>query len=216
MPTPNHRTAILGQGYVGLPLAIRAAQAGHHVIGYETDAAHVARLQSATSPSPNVPDTHLAAALANGTYTPTMNPSDLTDFDVAVIAVPAPLRDGAPDLAAIRSAARTLAPYIRPGCAVVLESTTYPGTTEEVLKPLLESGSGLAAGPDFHLGYSPERIDPCNRTWTLQNNPKLVAGLDTPSLKALTAFYRDLVDTVVEVPTLRDAELAKLIENTFR
>ncbi|MFC9670023.1 nucleotide sugar dehydrogenase [Streptomyces sp. NPDC056949] len=210
------RTAILGQGYVGLPLAIRAADAGHRVVGFDTDDTRVKRLWAAQSPSPDIADSQVAAALTNGTYTPTANGDDLAGFDVAVIAVPTPLRDGAPDLSAIEHAARLLAPHLRPGCTVVLESTTYPGTTEDLLQPLLESVSGLTAGTDFHLGYSPERIDPGNRTWTLQNTPKIVAGIDEPSLKTISTFYRDLVDTVVEVPSVRDAELAKLLENTFR
>ncbi|MFD0059644.1 nucleotide sugar dehydrogenase [Streptomyces sp. NPDC056690] len=210
------RTAILGQGYVGLPLAIRAADAGHHVVGFDTDDIRVKRLRAAQSPSPDIPESQVAAALTDGTYTPTANADDLAGFDVAVIAVPTPLRDGAPDLSAIEHSARILAPHLRPGCAVVLESTTYPGTTEDLLQPLLESASGLTAGTEFHLGYSPERIDPGNRTWNLQNTPKIVSGIDEPSLKTLSTFYRDLVDTVVEVPSVRDAELAKLLENTFR
>ncbi|MFD9483376.1 nucleotide sugar dehydrogenase [Streptomyces sp. NPDC059991] len=210
------RTVILGQGYVGLPLAIRAAQAGHRVVGFDTDSRRVKRLQAAEPLSPDVPVDQIATVLASGAYMPTAHSEDLAGFDVAVIAVPTPLRDGAPDLSAVERAGQTLAPHIRPGCVIALESTTYPGTTEEVLKPLLEAVSGLRAGVDFHLGYSPERIDPGNGTWTLQNTPKIVSGINAASLQAICAFYASLVDTVVEVASIRDAELAKVLENTFR
>ncbi|WP_338672569.1 nucleotide sugar dehydrogenase [Streptomyces sp. SCSIO 30461] len=214
--TAPHRIAILGQGYIGLPLAIRAAEAGYRVVGFDTDDVRLKCLQAGQSPSPDVPDCERTSALEYGTYTPTGDQADLAGFDIAIIAVPTPLRDGSPDLSAVEHAARLLAPHLRPGCTVVLESTTYPGTTEDLLRPLLESASGLSAGADFHLGYSPERIDPGNRTWTLRNTPKIVSGVDAPSLKAIAAFYRDLVDTVVEVTSVRDAQLAKLLENTFR
>jgi UDP-N-acetyl-D-glucosamine dehydrogenase len=210
------RTVIVGQGYVGLPLAIRAAQVGHCVVGFDTDTRRVKRLQAAEPLSPDVPADQIAAVLASGSYTPTACAGDLAGFDVAVIAVPTPLRDGAPDLSAVERAGQILAPHMRPGCIIILESTTYPGTTEDVLKPLLEAASGLRTGADFHLGYSPERIDPGNRTWTLQNTPKIVSGVDAASLEAISAFYTSLVDTVVEVASIRDAELAKVLENTFR
>lgn len=210
------RTVIVGQGYVGLPLAIRAAQVGYRVVGFDTDADRVKRLQAAESLSPDVPAEQIAAALTDGLYLPTTRPEDLAGFEVAVIAVPTPLRDGAPDLSAIEHAGLALAPHLQPGCVIILESTTYPGTTEDVLGPVLEAASGLRAGEDFHLGYSPERIDPGNRIWTLQNTPKIVSGIDDASLKAVSDFYQSLVDTVVEVASVRDAELAKLLENTFR
>ncbi|MDT0478019.1 nucleotide sugar dehydrogenase [Streptomyces sp. DSM 41014] len=210
------RTAILGQGYVGLPLAIRAAKVGYRVVGFDTDADRVKRLQAAESSSPDVPAEQVAMVLAGGLYVPTACPEDLAGFEVAVIAVPTPLRDGAPDLSAIEHAGLALAPHLQPGCLIILESTTYPGTTDDVLRPVLEAASGLRAGEDFHLGYSPERIDPGNRIWTLQNTPKVISGIDDASLKAVRNFYQSLVDTVVEVATVRDAELAKLLENTFR
>ncbi|MFE5406186.1 nucleotide sugar dehydrogenase [Streptomyces sp. NPDC056580] len=207
---------IVGQGYVGLPLAIQAAQVGYRVVGFDTDAERVKRLQAAESLSPDVPEEQIAAALTDGLYLPTTRPEDLAGFEVAVIAVPTPLRNGAPDLSAIEQAGLALAPHLQPGCVIILESTTYPGTTEDVLGPVLEAASGLRAGEDFHLGYSPERIDPGNRLWTLQNTPKIVSGIDDASLKALSDFYQSLVDTVVEVAAVQDAELAKLLENTFR
>ncbi|MEV0093692.1 NAD(P)-binding domain-containing protein [Streptomyces sp. NPDC050738] len=138
------RTAILGQGYVGLPLAVQAVRAGHHVIGFDPDAQRVKRLRAAESPTPDVPDDQLASALTSGAYTPTTRPDALAGCGIAVIAVPTPLRGGAPDVSAIRCAARTLAPHLRPGALVVLESTTYPGTTEEVTRPARTSAMAHA------------------------------------------------------------------------
>jgi UDP-N-acetyl-D-glucosamine dehydrogenase len=126
------------------------------------------------------------------------------------------LRDGLPDLACLEAASLTLARYLRPGATVIVESTSYPGTTQEQVLAWLESGSGLVAGPDFHLGYSPERIDPGNRVWTLATTPKIVSGIDGDSLAAVEAFYREITARTVAVSSPREAELAKLIENTFR
>lgn len=135
---------------------------------------------------------------------------------MAVLAVPTPLREGVPDLSYIQAAVTALAPYVRPRTTIVLESTTYPGTTEEMLVPILEAGSGLSAGVDFHVGYSPERIDPGNQTWTLVNTPKIVSGIDDRSLRAVEAFYDGLVEQTVVVASPKEAELTKLLENTFR
>ena len=130
--------------------------------------------------------------------------------------MPTPLHEGNPDLSYIEDAARTLGPFLRPGATVILESTTFPGTTEELFGPLLEETSGLRAGDDFHLGYSPERIDPGNATWRFENTPKVVSGIDTASLQAVQDFYDRLVERTVTVSTPKEAELAKLLENTFR
>ena len=135
---------------------------------------------------------------------------------MAVIDVPTPLRDGQPHLAHVEAAAAMVARHLRPGATVVLESTTYPGTTEELLRPILEEGSGLVAGEEFFLGYSPERIDPGNATWSLRTTPKVVSGIDPASLAAVSAFYGRIVDTTVPVSGTREAELTKLLENTFR
>lgn len=212
----SQRVAVLGQGYVGLPLAITAVSRGHRVIGFDTDAERIKMLQSAQSFTADITDQEIALALATGRYTPTATADDLAGFDVAAIAVPTPLHDGTPDLSHIQHAAELLGPHVRPGNTVVLESTTYPGTTEEILRPALEAASGLSAGVHFHLGYSPERIDPGNPTWHLSNTPKIISGIDEASLAAVRAFYATLVDSVVEVAAPRDAELAKLLENTFR
>lgn len=208
--------AVLGQGYVGLPVALRALDAGFRVVGFDVDSGRVERLRSGRSFIDDVTDDTLAAALATGRYEPTDDPTALRDFDVAIISVPTPLRDGAPDLSYVEAAAQLLGPHVRTGCCVVLESTTYPGTTEEVLQPLLERTSGLKAGDDFHLGYSPERIDPSNPRWHLGNTPKIVSGIDEASLKVIEDFYQHLVERTVPVPGVKEAELAKLLENTFR
>lgn len=208
---------IAGQGYVGLPLAVLAAESGHfHVVGYDVEVTRIKQLAVGESYVEDVPTQRLAAVLAAGTYRPTADERDLDGFDIAVISVPTPLREEQPDLSHIEDVARTLASRLRPGCTVVLESTTYPGTTEELVGPLLEEGSGLRAGRDFHLGYSPERIDPGNRVWGLAETPKLVSGVDEASLAAVRAFYDRVVRTTVPVPSPRVAELAKLVENTFR
>ncbi|GAA1580749.1 MULTISPECIES: nucleotide sugar dehydrogenase [Streptomyces] len=210
------RVVVVGQGYVGLPLAVRAAEVGHQVIGYDVDARRVKSLAAGESYVEDVSSERLGRALNRGTYRPTELARDCGGFDTAVVTVPTPLQDGAPDLRYIEESARTLARYLRPGATVVLESTTYPGTTEELFGPLLEDGSGLAAGVDFHLGYSPERIDPGNTTWGFQQTPKVVSGVDAASLKAVEAFYGELVDKTVPVRSPKEAELAKLLENTFR
>ena len=207
---------VAGLGYVGLPLAMRAAQAGHQVIGYDTDPSRVKLLEAGESYIEDVPASELVAALKDGTFRPALEPRACAGFDVAVITVPTPLRDGLPDLTYIESAARTLARYLRPGATVIVESTSYPGTTQEQVLPWLEDGSGLIAGTDFHLGYSPERIDPGNTTWTLATTPKIVSGIDAGSLAAVQAFYADIVEKTVPVSSPREAELAKIIENTFR
>src|SRR6266581_1023948 len=164
----------------------------------------------------DVPDSQLMAAVSAGTFRPSAEARACAGFDVAVITVPTPLRDGLPDLTYIEAAARTLARYLRPGATVIVESTSYPGTTQEQVLPWLEDGSGLIAGTDFHLGYSPERIDPGNLNWTLTTTPKIVSGIDASSLAAVQAFYRGIVDQTVAVSSPREAELAKIIENTFR
>jgi UDP-N-acetyl-D-glucosamine dehydrogenase len=210
------KVVIVGQGYVGLPVALRAADVGYRVVGYDVDEARIKRLAAGESYVEDIPSAHLAALLADGRYTPASDARACAGFDVAVITVPTPLREGNPDLSFIEDAARTLARFVRPGATVVLESTTYPGTTQELVGPILEEGSGLAAGADFHLGYSPERIDPGNPSWNLVNTPKVVSGIDEASLVAVKGFYDRLVDRTVAVSTPRVAELVKLLENTFR
>ncbi|MFB9237760.1 nucleotide sugar dehydrogenase [Plantactinospora siamensis] len=210
------KLVVVGQGYVGLPLAVRAVEAGMTVVGLDRDAERVKRLAVGDSYVEDIPRERLAAALGSGRYVPSTSYADAHDFDVCVISVPTPLHDGTPELGYVRQAGESIAPYVRPGCTVILESTTYPGTTEEVLRPLLEQGSGLQSPGDFHLGYSPERIDPGNPDWTLENTPKVVAGLDAAALRRIEEFYGRIVQRTVPVGSPRVAELTKLLENTFR
>ncbi len=207
---------VVGQGYVGLPLAMRAVEVGHRVIGFDLDRGRVGRLAQGESFVEDVDSAVLASALASGRYLITDDFDAVAHFDVAVITVPTPLRESLPDLSFIESAASQLAPRIVKGTTIVLESTTYPGTTRELMVPLLEAGSGLKAGVDFHVGYSPERIDPGNRTWTFVTTPKVVSGLTPECLDSVASFYGSLVDRVVRVKGCEEAELTKLLENTFR
>ena len=208
------KVVVVGQGYVGLPVAMRAVQVGFMVVGFEASPARVQSLEAGESYVGDVSDDELASALAKG-YLPTSDPNDLAGFDIAVVSVPTPLADGLPDLSFIEAAGRSLAVHLRAGACVILESTTYPGTTAELLAPLLAQGSGLDVG-SFFCGYSPERIDPGNARYGLQNTPKVVSGIDADSLTAVDAFFSAVVDTTVPVGSAAEAELVKLLENTFR
>jgi len=210
------KVVLIGQGYVGLPLAVRAVEVGYHVVGLDVDERRVKQLGIGESFVEDVTSDRLAAALETGRYRPTSDYGDAEGFDVCVIAVPTPLRDGVPDLRHIEDAGRAVAQYVRPGCTVVLESTTYPGTTEELLRSILEVGSGLRSPGDFFLGYSPERIDPGNRRWGLENTPKVVSGVDAESLAQVQEFYDQIVNRTIPVSSPKTAELTKLLENTFR
>ncbi|WP_328965691.1 nucleotide sugar dehydrogenase [Streptomyces virginiae] len=207
---------VAGQGYVGLPLAVRAAEVGHRVVGYDVDPHRVRQLAAGDSYVEDVTSTRLRAVLDTGSYSATADAAALAGYDLAVITVPTPLRDGVPDLSYIEACARTLGEHLRPGASVVLESTTYPGTTEDVLLPILEEASGLKGGVDFHVGFSPERIAPGNKRWSFEGTPKLVSGIDAVSLEVIKEFYDGVFLTTVPVSGPRVAELAKLIENTFR
>ena len=210
------KVVIIGQGYVGLPLAMRCVEVGYKVIGYDTDDGKIKALKSSASPIDDVTNEQVASALSSNSYLPTSEQGDLKDFDVAVITVPTPLRDDRPDTSFIELAGSTIAKHLRSGSLVVLESTSYPGTTEEILRPILEKGSGLTCGLDFSLGFSPERIDPGNKSWTLRTTPKLISGVDEKSLKKVQDFYMQIVDNVVVSAGIREAEFAKLLENTYR
>jgi len=203
--------AVVGLGYVGLPLLVAAASERFRVIGVEADPVKVRALQQCRSYVHDVADAELHAL---GDLRVTGNSVVLRGADVILIAVPTPLVEGAPDLSLVQRAAEDVAEVLRPGQLVVLESTTYPGTTEELVRPVLE-GSGLKAGRDFALAYSPERIDPGSGR-RLRTTPKIVAGLTARDTSLAVLFYRQLVDEVVETRRPRDAEMAKLIENTFR
>lgn len=207
---------IVGQGYVGLPFAIRAVRAGFNVIGYDLDKTKISGLDAGKTHIDDVSDAQVAEALATGRYHPTETVRDLVGFDFAVITVPTPLTDGAPDISFITSAAATLGRFLTKGATIILESTTYPGTTEDVVLEILETESGLQAGTDFYLGYSPERIDPGNEVWTFERTPKVVSGIDDASLEVIESFYKLLVERTVATKGTKEAELSKLLENTFR
>ena len=212
------RIAVVGCGYVGLPLSMAFADAGFHVIGIEVDAERVRRLSTGESYIPDVPSGELARHVSAGTFEATTNFDALRTADVILVSVPTPFdRAKQPDLSFVRAAAEQVASRLRPGQLVVLESTTYPGTTDEVLRPILER-SGLVAGRDFWLAFSPERIDPGNARFGIANTPKVVGGIDAHSTE-LAALVLEQVITrgrVHRVSSARAAELTKLLENTFR
>ncbi len=210
------KVVVVGQGYVGLPVAMQSVAAGHLVVGIDTSIDRLSKLRSGRSFVEDISSAELGSALESRRYLPSDDYADAGGFDVAVITVPTPLREGVPDLSYIESAAQSLAPLVSPGATVVLESTTYPGTTEELLCPILARGSGLKAGDDFFVGYSPERIDPGNGKWNLRNTPKVISGINSASLDAVENFYISIIDTLVPVRGCKEAELTKLIENTFR
>lgn len=210
------KVVVIGQGYVGLPVAIRAAETGLSVIGLDVDERKVESLKQADSFVDDISDEQLKEVIDSGNYRASSDYNDAVGFDFAIITVPTPLEESMPDLGFIEAAGADLAPHISPGATVVLESTTYPGTTEELLVPILERGSGLKAGEDFYVGYSPERIDPGNKTWTFVNTPKVISGINEASLEKVREIYEQLVEKTVAVSTPKEAELTKLLENTFR
>ncbi len=210
------KVVVIGQGYVGLPVAMRAVDVGYNVVGFDVDKRKIDGLNAGKSHIDDITDADIVAALATGRYAASIDEASVAGFDIAVITVPTPLREGAPDLSYILAAGEILAKALKPGATVILESTTFPGTTEEVLAPLLDAGSGLENGKDYHLGFSPERIDPGNLEWDFKRTPKVVSGVNAESLESVKAFYDQICDTTVPVSGTREAELAKLLENTFR
>lgn len=210
------KVAVIGQGYVGLPVAMEAARAGFAVLGFDVDQKKIDGLRLGRSHIEDISDDDVAAMLECGRYTPTQNPDDLRGFDVAVISVPTPLRDGQPDMSYIESAIALITPHLRKGSTVILESTTYPGTTDELLASRIEHATGLQPEQDYFLGYSPERIDPGNPIWNLVNTPKVVSGVGPRSLQRVQWFYDQFVDKTISVKSTREAEMTKLLENTFR
>lgn len=216
MSPTQDRLIVVGQGYVGLPVAIRAVEVGYDVTGFEVDETKVSQLNAGKSHVEDISAERLAAAISTGRYRASSSADDMAGFDVAVVSVPTPMGEGVPDLSFIEAAAATLASRITKGSTVILESTTYPGTTDELVAPILEEGSGLIAGVDFSLGYSPERIDPGNDHWKLENTPKVVSGINAQSLEKVKGFFDRLVEKTVPVSGTREAELTKLLENTFR
>jgi UDP-N-acetyl-D-glucosamine dehydrogenase len=207
--------SVIGLGYVGLPLALKVAETGFEVTGIDTDTNRVNELLRGSSPLLEITDAEVETAVAGGKFRPTTDISTVGQSDIILICVPTPLKLDLPDMSFIEQAAEAVAQNLKAGQLVILESTTYPGTTEEVLLKTLES-SGLKAGIDFLLGFSPERIDPGNDEFRLDNVPKIVGGIDKQSTEMMAAFYATFIETIVPVSSARTAEMAKLLENTYR
>ncbi|OIJ68265.1 nucleotide sugar dehydrogenase [Streptomyces mangrovisoli] len=206
---------VIGLGYVGLPLAVEAGRSGLSVTGLDCDARVVARLNHGKSHVDDVDDAAMADLRAAG-FTATTDERVIAEADSVVICVPTPLSDhGGPDLGMVEDACAMVSRRLRPGTLVVLESTSYPGTTDEVVLPILEQ-SGLRAGSGFYLAFSPERVDPGNKVYGVRNTPKVVGGYSDACTTTAAIFYRKFVDHVVEAAGTREAEMAKLIENTYR
>jgi UDP-N-acetyl-D-glucosamine dehydrogenase len=210
---------IIGLGYVGLPLAQEAVRVGLNVTGFDVNSSTVDGLNGGRSHIDDLSDADIEEMVEGG-FRAT---ADLTELagdnapDVTVICVPTPLSESdGPDLTAVKAATESAAAILKPGALVVLESTTYPGTTDEIVRPLLEKITGLTAGIGFHLAFSPERIDPGNEVYGIRNTPKVVGGLTPACTEAAAAFYGTVCDTVVKAKTAREAEMAKLLENTYR
>ena len=211
------KVVILGLGYVGLPLATIFAEAGFNVVGVEPDQAKVDKLKKGESYVQDVPSEKLARLMQDGYLSATTDFSVMAQADAVSICVPTPLRKtGDPDLSYILVATDQVAKYMHPGVVVVLESTTYPGTTREILLPKLTENSGLEVGEDFFLAFSPERVDPGREDWTTYNTPKVIGGITEACSEMASLWYQQALETVVPVSSAESAEMAKLLENTFR
>jgi UDP-N-acetyl-D-glucosamine dehydrogenase len=210
------RVGVLGLGYVGLPLLVEFARGGYDATGFDIDAAKVAAINRGESYILDVPAADIQALVRAGRLRATTDFSKLGEVDTIDICVPTPLRKTKdPDLSYVVAAVEEIARHLRRGQLVILESTTYPGTTDEVVRPILERG-GLKAGVDFYLAFSPERVDPSNKEWTTANIPKVVGGIDAVSTAVAAALYEGMAGQVVPVSSARVAEMVKLLENTFR
>jgi nucleotide sugar dehydrogenase len=207
---------VIGLGYVGLPLAKEAVRSGLAVAGYDHSPTVTEGLNSGRSHVDDIGDADITAMLAGGFFA-TSDKTALPAPETVVVCVPTPLSpQGGPDLTAVCAATETAAKLLHPGMLVVLESTSYAGTTDEIVRPILEQQSDLTAGVDFHLAFSPERIDPGNKTYGVRNTPKIVGGYTHTCTSAAASFYGKLCDQVVEANSSREAEMAKLLENTYR
>ena len=205
---------VVGLGYVGLPLAVESANQGLSVLGFDINESRVDDINTGNSPIEDISNKELANALKN--FQATFDSTELAKCNNVVISVPTPLTDYQPDLSYVISAAKAVGENLVKEQVIILESTTYPGTTIEVLIPNLEKYSGLKAGVDFYVGYSPERIDPGNQEWKFKNTPKVISGLDQKSLGKIKSFYESIIDETVIVNGTKEAEMVKLLENTYR
>jgi UDP-N-acetyl-D-glucosamine dehydrogenase len=209
------RIAVLGQGYVGLSAACAAVEAGFSVVGIDVDDTRVQDLSSGLLSVPGVEEADFRAAFESRRIEFTTSPDAIEECEIVLICVPTPLRDHAPDLSHVESASRQVAQRLSRARLVVLESTTYPGTTDQLVRPIMEE-SALMAGRDFLLAYSPERIDPGNSEFDFRGTPRLVGGVTPEATGVATLFYEQLIDKVLAMSSCRAAELAKLLENTYR
>ncbi len=210
------RTGVVGLGYVGLPLAVELARAGFHATGIDLDVRKVSAISEGRSYIPDVPTSDVKAFTEAGKLDATTDFSVVKDLDTINICVPTPLRKTKdPDMSYIVSAVEAIAKHLHPGMLIVLESTTYPGTTDEVVQPILEA-TGLKAGVDFFIAFSPERVDPGNPNFQTHNVPKVVGGLTPDCSRLAGALYGSAIETIVPVSSTRVAEMVKLLENTFR
>ena len=210
------KLGVIGLGYVGLPLAVEFARAGFRVIGYDVDAGKVSSLMAGRSYIPDVSSEHLAEVVKSGRFTATTDAKALAEADIIDICVPTPLRKTKdPDMTYVVQAVDATAAILRKGQLIILESTTYPGTTVEVVQPAL-AAKGFTPGVDFYLAFSPERVDPGNPQYQTRNIPKVVGGINEDSTRAAVAFYEQVMDSVVPVSSPSVAEMVKLLENTFR
>jgi UDP-N-acetyl-D-glucosamine dehydrogenase len=210
------RVGIIGLGYVGLPLAVEFAKRGFDVTGFDVDTAKVNDINAGRSYIGDVTTEDVAASVSAGRLRATTDMSALHDMDAVDICVPTPLRKTRdPDLSYVVQAVDAVKARLRPGQLIILESTTYPGTTDEVVQPALEAG-GLKAGVDFHLAFSPERVDPGNQSYSTRTIPKVVGGVNEASTQLASALYGSIIDTVIPVSSTQVAEMVKLLENTFR
>ncbi len=212
----SQRISVIGLGYVGLPLSLAFAKHGASVVGIDTDPGKPVVLNSGNSYIKHIPSEAVRDVVAAGRFRATVDFSELAGSDAILICVPTPLTvNRTPDLSFVEATAKSIAPHLSPGQLVVLESTTYPGTTDEIVRGILEAGSGLVAGKDFHLAFSPEREDPGNPLG-LRQIPKVVGGLTPACLERAREIYGTVVDRVVPVASCRAAEATKLLENIFR
>ena len=210
------RVGVVGLGYVGLPLAVEFARCGFVTTGIDLDARKIEAIRQGTSYIPDVPTAAVARLVSEGRLHATTDFSSVRTLDTINICVPTPLRKTKdPDMSYIVSAVEAIAAHLHPGMLVVLESTTYPGTTEELVKPMLEA-TGLKAGVDFFLAFSPERVDPGNRMFNTRNVPKVVGGVNAESTQLAAALYAAAIEQIVPVTSTEVAEMVKLLENTFR
>jgi len=208
---------VIGLGYVGLPLAIQFTKAGYHVVGIDLDEHRIGQLKKGKSYIGDISDADMGSAVKEGLFFPTTDYGSLRDVEAMSICVPTPLRKTRePDVSFVVSVAERIAEVLQKDQTVILESTVYPGATNDLVAPILETRSNLKAGQDFHLAFSPERVDPGNDKYRIQDIPKLVGGINQASTDRAVEFYRNVFSTVLPLTSAKEAEMAKLLENTFR